>query len=457
MATEAIDSVSDHNLQIAPDEHPLPTHPTNHSSINANSHIEPSPTYTRAYKVFPGKNRFPLCGYCGCITGPKDDTPANLCVWFCLIIPTVLFGIFIGPNLSKVSIFLPIAYGLLCLVTIVLLCLTQCSDPGLIPRQKHPLNFSTPVIRHEYAYSTTYTTLPPEHPNFDKPDPYHGKPLVHTQVTMNMKGEQITWKYCATCHIYRPPDCAHCSTCDMCSRQSDHHCPFVGNCVSQRNYFFFLSFNCSVLAYIIITLVSAGIFMTSAQTDERVDKDKLRIIAISCCAILGAILFILMLILCGFHCFLNCCKKGQTTRALLTKKKRRANNTQSTLLVNQNGQNNHALNSSVDLEADGDTQNPYHNGNNSSKHETEQELDLNDNYVQAELIQEELDKCVTPDQYALTWIKHHSYLAEDDDGNLQKSRTYCFNRPKSLLQLRNMVPDVLPGIHYFATRSNDGY
>lgn len=52
----------------------------------------------------------------------------------------------------------------------------------------------------------------------------------------------IEYKYCTICHIEQPLRCKHCKTCDHCVATHDHHCPWIGNCVGERNRFHFFWF-----------------------------------------------------------------------------------------------------------------------------------------------------------------------------------------------------------------------
>ena len=45
----------------------------------------------------------------------------------------------------------------------------------------------------------------------------------------------VEYKYCTICHIEQPLRCKHCKQCDHCVATHDHHCPWIGNCVGERN------------------------------------------------------------------------------------------------------------------------------------------------------------------------------------------------------------------------------
>jgi hypothetical protein len=86
------------------------------------------------YQVWPGKNRF----YCRgkCISGPKRDMMHQLCPIICaVVVIAVYYGVFAVPLARKVTIWLPITFAVVALITVALYLATHFTDPGIIPRR----------------------------------------------------------------------------------------------------------------------------------------------------------------------------------------------------------------------------------------------------------------------------------------------------------------------------------
>ena len=87
---------------------------------------------TRLYEAWPGRNRFlPL----GCIMGPLKDFFANMYFYACAIIVLIPYGIFMFKPIWDINPAIPLLFFGAVAVTTLFLNLTQCTDPGIIPRR----------------------------------------------------------------------------------------------------------------------------------------------------------------------------------------------------------------------------------------------------------------------------------------------------------------------------------
>lgn len=70
--------------------------------------------------------------------------------------------------------------------------------------------------------------------------------------------KNVDWTVCTRCETFRPPRAHHCRICQRCIRRMDHHCPWINNCVGERNQKYFIQFLVYVgvlSAYAIILIV----------------------------------------------------------------------------------------------------------------------------------------------------------------------------------------------------------
>ncbi|XP_024394248.1 protein S-acyltransferase 8 [Physcomitrium patens] len=182
----------------------------------------------RVYQVWKGSNRFFLCGRL--VFGP-DVRSLGVTV-FLIVAPAVCFCVFVGRHLlhhfdNNGGIAIVAVTVINTAYVLVLLLLTSGRDPGIIPRNTHP-----PEPEEDFDPSTSPADWGGQTPRLRLPRT--------KDVTVN--GVVVKTKYCDTCMLYRPPRCSHCSICNNCVLRFDHHCPWVGQCIGQRNYRFFFMF-----------------------------------------------------------------------------------------------------------------------------------------------------------------------------------------------------------------------
>eukprot|EP00928_Gymnodinium_smaydae_P056417 TRINITY_DN39802_c0_g1_i1.p1 TRINITY_DN39802_c0_g1~~TRINITY_DN39802_c0_g1_i1.p1 ORF type:complete len:447 (-),score=58.68 TRINITY_DN39802_c0_g1_i1:29-1264(-) len=213
----------------------------------------------RLYQVWPSRSRFFCRGMM--MTGGETElgitqncSVPNCCVWTCILVPCSLYFVWVFPQLVRQGSYaMPLATLAVFFITTSLLCLTCCSDPGIIPRRE--------VITATNGQAALKTSLGYDVLGSDVL-PANSDVTARTQVLpreLTMKG----YRWCHTCRIVRPPRASHCPDCDNCVLRFDHHCPFVNNCVGQRNYHFFFGFITSVFLLSILVLPVLFWFLNS--------------------------------------------------------------------------------------------------------------------------------------------------------------------------------------------------
>lgn len=68
--------------------------------------------------------------------------------------------------------------------------------------------------------------------------------------------------YCKICKIVKTKVTHHCHRCNICTDNFEHHCDWMGKCITKQNYYIFIIFIASIIAsyFYIINIISSHIF-----------------------------------------------------------------------------------------------------------------------------------------------------------------------------------------------------
>ncbi|KAH7429596.1 hypothetical protein KP509_09G057900 [Ceratopteris richardii] len=215
----------------------------------------------RVYQIWKGSNKFLFSGRL--IFGP--DIKSLFATIGLITVPVVIFCVFVArhllhrfPNYNSGIAIMVITVALTIHVLLILLY-TSSRDPGIVPRNAQPPepeDYESSASPADWSGGTPRWRLP------------RTRDVIVNGVTVKVK-------YCDTCMLYRPPRCSHCSICNNCVERFDHHCPWVGQCIGQRNYrFFFIFVTSATLLCIYVFAMSALHIKFEMDGDPKTGKTR---------------------------------------------------------------------------------------------------------------------------------------------------------------------------------------
>ncbi|KEY76436.1 DHHC zinc finger membrane protein [Aspergillus fumigatus] len=269
-------------------------------SIQKQHHAPTSANLGKNYEYFTGNTLF----FGGGRFQNSRDKPINIATGIFVVLPSALFFAYSAPWLwHHISPAVPILFAYLFYICFSSFIHASVVDPGIIPRNLHP--------------------MPPPEPSGD---PLMIGPPTNDWVmvklaTSDVAAMDVPVKYCKTCNIWRPPRCYHCRVCDNCVETLDHHCVWLNNCVGRRNYRYFFAFVSSAtllalfllgasLAHVLVYRAREGVSFGSAIDKWRVPWAMV---------IYGALAAPYPASLWAYHLFLI--GRGETTREYLNSHK----------------------------------------------------------------------------------------------------------------------------------------
>lgn len=137
--------------------------------------------------------------------------------------------------------------------------------------------------------------------------------LSYSQTLSKAKGgtpcqSNVGLRFCRSCLKYQPLRTKHCHECHRCVRTMDHHCPWLGNCVGEKNRFWFFWFLVAQTVELIWAMVEGVQAFNGARElsidDSNIGKVIFLTIYLTVVFIVMLCLVIMVICLVGYHVFL---------------------------------------------------------------------------------------------------------------------------------------------------------
>ncbi|XP_070532771.1 palmitoyltransferase ZDHHC12-B-like [Ptychodera flava] len=131
----------------------------------------------------------------------------------------------ISRALQSGDYFLPVLYLICVTIPVILYFIASLINPGYVDKEDLPTQKSRPCDV--------------EHNVIDSSDAEEDTSEVSKMLDSPTR---VTPKRCSYCKIFQPMRVKHCRDCGKCVRRFDHHCPWLDNCVGERNHRYFWLF-----------------------------------------------------------------------------------------------------------------------------------------------------------------------------------------------------------------------